>query len=150
MIYLMRHADAVSDEVDVARPLSPRGRAQVAKVCELLKPMDFAPVEVWHSPLVRSRETAALLVAGLGLEAPLLLKPGIEPEDDPRRAAALLGDEQRTIAIVSHEPFLGILSSIMVHGPQIAAVYFPFPKAAVMALNPVGSGWKSKWLVRSA
>jgi phosphohistidine phosphatase len=149
MLYLMRHADAVSDEIDVARPLSSKGQAQVARVCALLHPQGFAPAEVWHSPLVRSRETAALLVAGLGLRAPLRLQPGMEPEDDPRRFAERVASEVRTIAVVGHEPFLGVLASLLVHGPRLASVYYPFPKAAVLALQRAGTQWKSQWLVRS-
>jgi len=150
MIYLMRHADAISDEVDPVRPLSPRGREQVARVCELLRPVaDFAPDEIWHSPLARSRETAALLAAGLQLTAPLLLKPGIEPDDDPLKVAAILGAETKAVAVVGHEPLLGVLASVMVHGPR-PGVYYPFPKAAVLALTRDDGTWRAQWLVRSA
>lgn len=145
----MRHADAISDEVDPVRPLSARGRAQVARVCELLRPVaDFAPEEVWHSPLARARETATLLVAGLQLDVPLLLKPGIEPDDDPLKVVAILQAEKKAVAVVGHEPLLGVLASIMVHGPR-PGVYYPFPKAAVLALTPDGDVWRSQWLVRS-
>jgi phosphohistidine phosphatase len=151
MIFLMRHADAVSDEVDAARPLSTRGREQVAKVCSLLGPVpEFKPVEIWHSPLVRSRETATLLAAGLGLNVPLLLKPGLEPDDDPSRIAAQLANETRKIAIVGHEPHLGVLASIMVHGPQRPGVFYPFSKASMIALTRSGEVWKARWLVRSS
>jgi phosphohistidine phosphatase len=150
MIYLMRHADAVSDEVDPLRPLSVRGRAQVAKVCAALgKAGGFGPAEIWHSPLVRSRETARLLAAGLGLAVPVILKPGLEPEDDPARVAAVLAAEARDIAVVGHEPHLGILSCLMVHGAGRAPLFFPFPKAGVLALSQAGGRWSSEWLVRS-
>jgi phosphohistidine phosphatase len=150
MILLMRHADAVSDEVDGARPLSAKGREQVARVCEALsKVADIDPEQIWHSPLVRSRETAELLVKGLGLKAKLLLAPGLEPENDPAAIAAVLETETRDIAIVGHEPHLGVLASLMVHGPVRAGVYYPFPKAGVVALTRSGKAWKSQWLVRS-
>jgi phosphohistidine phosphatase len=151
MIFLMRHADAVSDEVDLARPLSERGRGQVARVCELLADVpEFKPVEIWHSPLVRSRETATLLAAGLKLNVPVLLKPGLEPDDDPGRIAAQLAGETRDLALVGHEPHLGVLASIMVHGPQRPGVFYPFSKASMIALTRSGEAWKSRWLIRSA
>jgi phosphohistidine phosphatase len=150
MILLMRHADAVSDEVDAARPLSQKGRDQVSRVCEALRRVpDLDPNQIWHSPLVRSRETAELLAKGLGLRAPLVLAPGLEPENDPADIAAILNAETRDLAIVGHEPHLGVLTSLMVHGPVRAGVYYPFPKAGVVALTRNGNAWKSQWLVRS-
>jgi phosphohistidine phosphatase len=149
-IYLMRHADAVSDEIDPARPLSMKGREQVAKVCEVLAKLgDFKPVEIWHSPLARSRETADLLDVGLKLNVPLFLKPGLTPDDDPANIADILGSETREIVIVGHEPHLGVLASMMVHGPSRPGVYYPFSKAGIVALTREGKAWRSKWIVRS-
>jgi phosphohistidine phosphatase len=150
MIYLMRHADAVSDEEDPARPLSARGREQVGAVCAALrKRAAFRPAEIWHSPLARSRETAELLARGLGLPAPRVLKPGLEPDDNPEGMAGLLAAEARDIAVVGHEPHLGILAALMVEGPSHPPFFYPFPKAGVLALARRGKRWKSEWLVRS-
>jgi phosphohistidine phosphatase len=150
MIYLIRHADAVSDEEDPLRPLSTKGREQVVRACELLrKEAGFAPAEIWHSPLSRSRETAELLAQGLGLHARLILRMGLEPEDDPSAVAEALGSEKRSIALVGHEPHLGILASIMTRGPGHAAVFYHFPKAGVLALSRRERSWRADWLVRS-
>jgi phosphohistidine phosphatase len=150
MIYLIRHADAVSDEVDPARPLSAKGREQVAKVCAILrKRSGFKPREIWHTPLDRSRETAELLVEGLQLSAPLVLTPGLTPDDDPSKMAAILETEAGDIAIVGHEPHLGVLSSLMIHGPERAGAYIHFPKAGVLALSPDGRRWRPEWIVKS-
>jgi phosphohistidine phosphatase len=150
MILLMRHADAVSDEVDPLRPLSFRGREQVARVCDSLrKNTVITPAEIWHSSLVRSKETAELLAAGLGLQAPLLFKRGLEPDDDPARIAAVLNAEPRDIAVVGHEPHLGVLASLMAHGPVSVGKFYPFPKAGVVSLTREEKSWRLKWLVRS-
>lgn len=150
MIFLIRHADAISDEVNPVRPLSPRGHDQVDRVCEILSKNDsFAPVEFWHSPLARSRETATLLAKGLKLDVPILLKPGLEPDDDPSGVAALLRAEMRDIAVVGHEPHLGVLASMLVHGPKRGGVFYPFSKAGVLALSGGDKGWRAQWLVRS-
>ena len=105
MIFLMRHADAVSDEVDPLRPLSRKGREQVARVCQVLqKGPAFQPAEIWHSSLVRSRETAELLKQGLGISSQLVLRDGLMPDNDPGPVAASLKAETRDIAVVGHEP----------------------------------------------
>jgi hypothetical protein len=50
---------------DPVRPLSPKGREQVARVCAALSGPGFqARRRSWHSPLARSRETAELLASG--------------------------------------------------------------------------------------
>jgi phosphohistidine phosphatase len=150
MIYLMRHADAVSDEVDPVRPLSQRGRDQVARVCAVLgRDPGFNPARILHSSLERSRETAGLLAQGLKLQAPLVPTKGIEPEDDPGRIAAVLESGKGDVAVVGHEPHLGVLASLMVHGPDRPGVFYPFPKAGVLALSREGKRWRAEWLVRS-
>ena len=150
MIYLIRHADAVSAEEDPLRPLSAKGREQVARVCEhLRKAGGFAPAEVWHSPLSRARETAELLASGLGLDSPVVLRKGLEPDDDPSGVAAALGSEKRSVAVVGHEPHLGVLASIMARGPACGAAYFHFHKAGVLALGRRDGGWRAEWIVRS-
>jgi phosphohistidine phosphatase len=150
MIYLIRHADAVSDEEDPLRPLSARGREQVARACEhLRKAAGFAPAEMWHSPLSRSRETAELLAQGLGLHARIILKKGLEPDDDPSAVAEALASEKRSIAVVGHEPHLGILASIMTRGPGHAAVFYHFHKAGVLALSRRDRRWRADWLLRA-
>jgi phosphohistidine phosphatase len=150
MIFLMRHADAVSDEVNPARPLSQKGREQVARVCAALRGNPgFKPKEIMHSSLVRSRETAELLASGLKLAAPLVPADGIEPDDDPGRFAAVLESIGTDVVVVGHEPHLGALASLMVHGPERSGVFYPFPKAGVLALSRDGRRWRSEWLVRA-
>jgi phosphohistidine phosphatase len=148
MIYLMRHADAVSDEEDPARPLSAKGRDQVARVCAALATRGgFKPAEIWHSPLSRSRETAELLAQGLGLAAPLVQTQGLRPNDDPAMIAPILERAKADIAVVGHEPHLGVLASLMEFGPE-RGTYHCFPKAGILALSLDGKRWRSRWLVR--
>ncbi|HEY1847631.1 MAG TPA: histidine phosphatase family protein, partial [Opitutaceae bacterium] len=126
------------------------GREQVSRVCAaLLVKGGFDTREIWHSPLARSRETAQLLAQGLGLKAPLLLKPGLGPDDDATRFAAVLEAAAPGLTVVGHEPHLGVLACSMVHGPDRPAIFYPFPKAGVLALSRGPKGWRGEWLVRS-
>lgn len=72
--YLVRHGESVFNveervqgQVDV--PLSPRGRVQTEALAAWARRLAVdAPVaEVWSSPLVRARDTAAAIAAALGL-----------------------------------------------------------------------------------
>ena len=89
MLYLIRHADAAAGEMDAERPLTAKGRNQVARLGRFLKAAGIGqPQEVWHSPLARAQETAELLAQGLKLSAPLVLTSGLRPNDDPAPIAA--------------------------------------------------------------
>ena len=144
-VFLIRHAEAADLVPDHARPLTARGRHQVALVAHFLaRSRSFRPAEVWHSPLVRARETAQLLLHEMALAVPLRQVPGLTPDDDPQVAAAALAQTSREIAVVGHEPHLGALASLLVTGsPQPVA--FAMKKGAVLALEPAGPRWIVRW-----
>ncbi len=146
-VYLIRHAHALDAADDAARPLSDRGIEQVKALAKFLKASGaFAPEEIWHSPLVRSRETAALLARRLGLDVPLTLKPGLEPEDDPIAMAAQLKACAQAVAIVGHEPQLSALASVLIAG-RAEPVKFTMKKCAALALEGIGPHWSVCWHV---
>jgi lipoate-protein ligase A len=112
---LIRHAEAGEHAVDARRALSARGREQTRRLGRLLAhDARFAPGEIWHSPLVRARETAVGLAAELGFRGAVRERPDLEPEDDPEVAAGWLRGEARSVAIVGHEPHLAALVALRV------------------------------------
>jgi phosphohistidine phosphatase len=144
-IYLIRHAHAVDETEDSKRPLSRRGIGQTRDLARFLKPAGrFEPKEIWHSSLVRSRQTAELLEEHLTLDAPLILVPDLEPEDDPQHLARRLKDAGRAVAVVGHEPHLSALASLLVTGRPTPPV-FVMKKAAILALEGAGSYWVVRW-----
>lgn len=147
MLYLVRHAHALDAEVDPARPLSERGRQQVATLARFLQPSGaFRPEEMWHSPLLRSRETAESLALHLKLGAPLRVMPDLQPEDDPAAIVRRLKVVRRPLGIVGHEPHLSALASLLVAG-EMEPPAFVFRKCAVLALEPNGEFWMVRWLI---
>lgn len=144
-LFLLRHAHAVDGEDDARRPLSPRGRQQIKTLADFLVSSGaLHPMEIWHSPLDRSRETAELLVEGLGLTAKLIETPGLEPCDDPARIAARLKDVREPIVIVGHEPHLSTLATLLVGGTPDAPI-FVVRKSTIIALEGIGSHWQVRW-----
>lgn len=145
MLYLIRHAHALDAEEDAIRPLSDRGRKQVRSLARFLGTTGiFQPEDVWHSALVRARETAQLLAQQLKLAAPLHEMPDLRPEDDPVATARRIKLVRRPLAIVGHEPHLSALSSLLVVGAAEPPA-FVFKKAAVLALEPAGTHWMVRW-----
>lgn len=147
LLYLIRHADAVDAVPDAARALSPHGRHQVALLAEFLRrTRAFQPVEFWHSPLVRARETAQRLTHELGVAIPLREVGHITPDDDPRALVETLAALSHPVALVGHEPYLSALASLLVAGATHPVV-FAMKKGATLALERGGARWTVRWHV---
>lgn len=145
MLYLIRHADALDADDDTIRPLSEKGRKQVRALARFLSAKGvFAPNDVWHSTLVRARETAELLAEEMKLKAPLHEMPDLRPEDDPAAAARRIRQVRQPLAIVGHEPHLSALAALLVTGVAERPT-FVFKKSAVLALEPAGPYWLVHW-----
>lgn len=146
-LYLIRHAHALDGEDDEARPLSGKGRGQVRRVAAFLRTSGaFAPEEIWHSPLVRARQTAELLARRLTLAAPRRAVAGLRPEDDPRLIVRRLARKGRALALVGHDPHLSALASLLVAGVAVPPV-FALKKCSVLALERVAGRWVVRWHV---
>ncbi len=145
LLYLIRHADAVDLADDAARPLSKKGRHQVAELARWLRPSGAVQVtEVWHSPLVRARETAELLVHELKLKAPLSEHRELVSEADPSVIGRKLARTAGAIALVGHEPHLSSLASLLVAGSTEPTV-FVMRKCAILCLESAGRHWWVRW-----
>ena len=143
-LYLVRHAHALDGADDVARPLSPKGRAQVKRLGGFLRASGvFAPEEIWHSGLVRACDTAELLAERLKSASPIRDVAGLMPGDDPRMIARRLAKLGRSVALVGHEPHLSALASLLVAG-NVEPPVFEMKKCSVLALE----GGPGRWIVR--
>jgi phosphohistidine phosphatase len=146
-LYLIRHAHALDSPNDFARPLSPRGRAQVEGLARHCRAHDLLhPEEVWHSPLLRARETAQGLALALGWKVPFKETDLLEPESDPQTVAHRLTAVTHPLALVAHEPLLSSLGSLLVRGSPWPIV-FTMRTCDVLALEqPAGGGpWVELW-----
>jgi len=143
-LYLIRHAHAVSEQDNPSRPLSPRGRADTARLAAWLRAnRALDPDQLWHSPLERARETASIFALGLELDAVILETSGLLPEDDPIEVAERLETfpPNANLALVGHEPHLSALATLLIRGkPKPSA--FELKKCAVLALEPSGDSHK--------
>ena len=150
-LYLIRHAHALTELEDPGRPLSEKGRGQVKRLVKFLRsPIAFAPVEIWHSPLARSRQTARLLAPVLAPTAKVVEIAGLEPENNPRTLAARLKPVRHDLAIVGHEPHLSLLAALLVTGTATPEI-FKLRKASVLCLDHdstiAESPWRVRWLL---
>ena len=146
-IYLVRHAHADDGKDDAARPLSDKGTKQIRRVGKMLRDTEaFEAKEIWHSPLVRSRDTAVLLAKRLGSEAKLVEVSGLLHDDDPQIMARKLGEARRPVAVVGHDPHLSALATLLVCG-KAKPSRFVLKKCAVLRLEREDGGWSVRWQV---
>jgi phosphohistidine phosphatase len=104
---------------------------------------------IWHSPLVRARETAEYVAARFP-KAKMSSTPVLAPDADPREAITAITDARPgDVVLVGHQPHLGRLFGLLVTGD--AEVEIPIKKAAVARISfsgthpsPPGS---IKWLI---
>ncbi|MDD3760985.1 MAG: histidine phosphatase family protein [Acidithiobacillus sp.] len=141
-LVLIRHAEAEehsADGSDAGRRLTARGEAQAAAVAGALHHFHLQDAEIWYSPKVRTRQTAAALQAELQASV-------YRPEE-----ALISGDLARLrfaweeclaeqVILVGHQPLLGDWIA------QLAGIHLPIGKASVTFLHEKTSGGRFHFL----
>jgi phosphohistidine phosphatase len=139
-LYLVRHAIAADrgDDWpdDAKRPLTHRGLARMRRVVHGLRALDVDVDVVLTSPLLRARQTADVLAAGLkstpDVAVASALEPGVAPAKVVESVAAY--PAARAIALVGHEPGLGELAAWLVG----ARAPFALKKGGVCRIDLTG------------
>ena len=149
----MRHgpAEDVADTGrDFDRVLTSSGRARVQRVAELLLADGEAPGTVQTSPLLRTKETAAIVTSICKLAEPTIverLAPGQDARAFLDRLVAQAGPDERVL-IVGHEPDMSELTDHVVRGDGGGehTSFGGFEKAMVVIVEIVG---EKRTLVRT-
>lgn len=106
-LWLIRHADAVSERVDPSRPLSPEGVRDFSERAEALKGTIGAPALVASSRKRRARQTAAILAAAAGYpEGGIVETDALSPAATPEAFLEFLSAHvgRGTVVCVGHLP----------------------------------------------
>jgi len=108
---------------DSARPLTGDGRRKMREVARGLAELVAAPGVLATSPLVRAKQTAALLAGAFHLEAAEEVE-ALAPGEPPQALLEWLRARGRNdlVAVVGHEPHLGMLVSWLLSGRPAAFV----------------------------
>ena len=136
-IYLVRHAIAAErgDDWpdDSKRPLTERGISRFKEAVGGLKALDETIEEVFTSPLVRARQTADILAAGVAGRPTVKVLDALSPGHPPATVMAQLSKvaKRRCIALVGHEPDLGELAAFLIGARRP----LPFKKGGVCRID---------------
>jgi phosphohistidine phosphatase len=135
-LFVIRHAAAFERDLgrwpdDADRPLTPEGERDFARSARGLARVTDEVEAVLASPYARAWRTAELLHEEGGWPEPRAFAP-LEAD---RHAEQLLADLAKlgadgSLAVVGHEPMLGVLSGILVGGGA-----FELKKGAVVRLD---------------
>lgn len=136
-LYLVRHAIAAERGEewpdDDERPLTARGVSRFEETVEGLRKLAVEVDEIFTSPLVRAKQTAELLSAGLPGTPPIKVLDALAPGHAPASVLAQLARtaRRRRIALVGHEPGLGELAAHLIGAGRA----LPFRKGGVCRVD---------------
>lgn len=148
--YIVRHAEAAGGPVDAERPLTDKGRQDAQRMAAFLRRAGCRPDRIIHSGRVRARDTALLLAQVVGNGVVEEASQGLGPDDVPRGVAEAAGGWQDDVMVVSHQPFVGRLVSLLTVGDESAEVV-GMATGAVACLKRHKSGrWSVRWLATPA
>lgn len=154
-LLVVRHAIAFERDPrrwpdDVERPLSPEGIARAHKAAAGMQQLAWRPACVLASPLLRARQTAAILTEVSGWPRATEcaeLAPGVAPE---ALLASLRRISQSRIAAVGHEPSLSrLLATALAGAAAPRAFHFRKMGAALLSFDGAAraGGARLEWLV---
>jgi phosphohistidine phosphatase len=115
-LYLVRHAEAAGGEPDELRPLTPAGREQARSLGERLRESGVRPDAILTSPLLRARETAALVGRELGVEA--VPDERLAPGATADAVTSAIDGRGETIIVVGHQPDCSRIAAALTGGPE--------------------------------
>ena len=115
-VWILRHGEAQAHaRSDAERELTGRGREEVLQSAAHLlgKPL----TRIIASPYVRARQTADLVRQALGFSEQIAIVPWLTPDSDPKQVLSRLDSYMgEDILLVSHQPLVGALIGLAVHG----------------------------------
>lgn len=146
-LYLIRHGVAAEPGEawpdDTKRPLTDQGVRRLRKAAAGLSELGVSFDVILSSPLVRARQTAEILAAGLQPRPPVTFSEALSPGAVYSAVLDELAQHVRCrrIALVGHEPGIGALAARLM-GSRRA---LEFKKGAVVRIDvptlpPTGAG----------
>ncbi|MDM8349885.1 phosphohistidine phosphatase SixA [Pseudomonas sp. sp1636] len=121
-LWLLRHGEAEAQaRSDAERGLTARGRQEVLQAALQLEGRALGAILA--SPYVRAQQTAALVREALGFTAGVQTVPWLTPDSDPREVLRQLDHyPQNELLLVTHQPLVGALAGLLIHGHRQQAL----------------------------
>ncbi len=137
-LLIMRHGEAGWHSIDHERSLTDAGRLASGAVARQIAASPWRPGHIWYSPLVRARQTAAIVSEALN--CPAEEKLFLRPDDDPGLCLDhLVHEAPDKLMLVSHMPLVGSLATLLVDSHR-RGIPFMTSQAVVVDMPIAGPG----------
>jgi len=149
-LYLIQHGEAVPEDVNPSRPLTPKGSQDIKKIASFLAQMNLGSISIRHSGRLRARQTAEIIAASLEPGCRLQEAGNLSPHDPTRNLIEEIGNMRTDLMIVGHLPFLGRLASTLLTGSE-SKNPVAFRQGGVVCLQRnEDQTWQVAWMVTPA
>jgi phosphohistidine phosphatase len=144
-VYLVQHAEALSEEINPDRPLSEVGRQHANDVAALAARMDVTVQQIRHSGKTRAAQTAHIFGSKLGVEN-VVQSDGLGPVDDVVPVAEELDQLDDPVMLVGHLPFMERIAGQLLVGDAEQPVV-QFNNAGLVCLEKTDERWQVLWII---
>ena len=153
-LYLLRHAQAVSEWQDSTQPLSLSGRQDIERLAQWQYESNIIKVKtILHSGKLRAQQTAVILQTIGFVGAEVQEKPGLMPNDSVEKMVEFLEIEwphlypqKPNLLIVGHLPYLdSLISLLLLNHPDKPCIDIQ-PCTLICLTSHYGS-WMLKWIM---
>lgn len=145
-LYLMRHGQAASPQVDPLQGLTGEGRADIEKLAKRLAGKGVQFRQVFHSDKARARQTAQIMAEYLAPNIMPQMLRGLKPNDDPGQLLAEIENWQKDTLLTSHLPFVPGLLAELTGQPGYREQGMGFAPGTVVCLERQNSDWLVEWV----
>jgi len=146
-VYLVQHGEAKPEAEDPQRPLTDRGREEVALVANHIATVGVKVFRIYHSGRLRAKQTAEILAHYLTPPGGVQEREGLAPLDDPRRTADWVGALTEPVMLVGHLPHLSRLLSYLILGDPEREI-LRFRMGGIVCLAREEGRWAIGWALR--
>lgn len=147
ILYLVRHAEAKSEDEDPLRSLSENGLQDIKKVASYVSRLNIRVDQIFHSGKLRAGQTAEVLAERLRPSKGISEADNLDPLDDPIIWAEHVKSITDDIILVGHLPHLGKLVSLLLCG-DAERNFVTFKTAGMVCLKREDNGsWSLQWML---
>jgi phosphohistidine phosphatase len=148
-LYLVRHGEAVPEEIDGHRPLSEKGRRDVQRMAVILARAGVKVDRVVHSGKRRALETALALARTVGPGNLAEEGESLMPRDAVDRLCEAVEGWEADTMVVGHLPHLAKTAGRLLAGDEEAEILAFTPgSVACLERDDTASGWMLAWFLR--
>ncbi|RJQ16655.1 MAG: phosphohistidine phosphatase SixA [Nitrospiraceae bacterium] len=146
-LYLVQHAEALTEEEDTSRSLSEKGIGNIKRVAAFVAGSNIRVEKICHSGKMRALQTAQVLAEHLKFGKNLTYTDGLSPLDDPRIWLDRLSRMNEDILLAGHLPHSGRLASLLLCGDGEKNI-IDFKMGGVVCLKRSEDGkWAVDWMI---